>query len=126
MDQKSAESMTGFALLTGFNGTAMRWAFWPMQLWLQWQADMLKAVAPTTADWITRRREGTEAALHALEQLCACHNVADASKVQNEWIEDEAKRLESDMRAFSDSAVLFSREAAKTSRPAAHVGRAAA
>ncbi len=72
-----------------------------------------------------RRRERTEAALHALEQFCACHNVAEASKVQNEWFEDEAKRLEKDMRALGDSTLLFSRESPKTGRPAMHAPRAA-
>jgi hypothetical protein len=120
MQQQAKEGTAGFAFLPDFDGTAMRWAIWPMQFWLQWQADMLKALAPTTTDWLGRRREGTEAALHALEQLCACHNVADASKIQNEWIEDEAKRLESDMRALSNSALLWSRETAKPNRPATH------
>ncbi len=126
MDQKSAESITAFPFLPEFNGAAMQWAVWPMQLWLQWQADMLKAVAPTATDWMTRRREGTEAALHALERLCACHNVGEASTVQKEWIEDETKRLESDIRALSNSTLLWSRESAKTSRPAPHATRAAA
>ncbi len=125
MDQKSAEGTAGFPFLPGFNGGPMQWAVWPMQLWLQWQADVLKAMAPQTSDWMKRRREGTEAALHALEQLCACHNVAEASKVQNEWFEDEAKRLESDVRALGDSALLFSRETAKSGRPATHARRTA-
>lgn len=125
MDQKSAEGTAGFPFLPGFDGGAMQWALWPMQLWLQWQADVLKTMAPQTTDWMRRRREGTEAALHALEQLCACHNVAEASKVQNQWLEDETKRLESDMRALSGSALRFSRETAKNPRPAAHAGRSA-
>jgi len=126
MQQQAKGGAIEFALLPDFNGTVMRWTIWPMQFWLQWQADMLKAFAPTTTDWLGRRREGTEAALHALERLCACHNVADASKVQNEWIEDEAKRLESDMRALSNSALLWSREAAKANRPATHASHVAA
>jgi hypothetical protein len=126
MDQKSAEGTAGFPFLPGFNGATMQWAVWPMQLWLQWQWGMLNAIAPTTTDWVTRRREGTEAALRALERLCACHNVAEASKVQNEWFEDEAKRLESDMRALSNSALLFSQETAKTNRPTARAARTAA
>jgi hypothetical protein len=120
MDRKTAEGTAGFPFLPGFNGGAVHWVVWPMQLWLQWQADVLKAMAPRTTDWMKRRREGTEAALRALEQLCACHNVAEASKVQNEWFEDEAKRLESDVRALSDSALLFSRETSKNPRAAAH------
>jgi len=80
----------------GFNVQAMRWASWPIEYWLQLQADMLR----DAADWIARRREGTEAALRALEGLCACRDARDASKIQSGWIEDEAKRLESDMRSL--------------------------
>lgn len=100
----------GFPLFNGFNGQAMRLAIWPVELWLQWQADMLKAAAPAMADWVARRREGTEAALQALERLCACADVADASKIQTEWIEGETKRLETDMRALT---VVRRREAAR-------------
>ena len=109
----AGRDIAGFPVFNGFNGQAMRLAVWPVELWLQWQADMLKAVAPAMADWVTRRREGTEAALHALERLCACEDVADASKIQAEWIEGETKRLETDMRALTDAAVVRRREAAR-------------
>jgi|GEM_PF-2957912 hypothetical protein len=125
MERQSDESLAGSDFLPGFNGAAMQWALWPMQFWLQWQANMLKAVAPTTAEWMERRRQGTEAALHALDRLCACHSAAEASKVQSEWLKDEAKRLETDMRAFGNSALRLSEEAAKASR-SSHEGRAAA
>ena len=65
MDQKSAEGTAGFLFLAGFNGAAMQWAIWPVQIWLQWQADVLKAAAPTATDWMKRRSEGTEAARRA-------------------------------------------------------------
>ena len=90
-----------FGSFGSFNGQNMRWAIWPMEMWLNWQADMLKAAAPATADWLARRREGTEVAMRALERLCACHNAQDVSKIQSEWIEDETNRLQSDMRSFS-------------------------
>ena len=80
-------TLAGFPFFKGFNGQAMRLATWPIDFWLQWQADMLKAAAPATADWIARRCEGTEAALRALERLTACQDVEDASKIQGEWIE---------------------------------------
>ncbi len=102
-----------FPLLNGFNGQAMRLAVWPIELWLQWQADILKAAAPAAADWMTRRREGTAAALHALERLSACRDAKDASRIQSEWIEDETKRLETDMRALGGLSRLWSEESVK-------------
>ncbi len=116
-------AFAGFPFFKGFNGQAMRLAVWPIELWLQWQADMLKAAAPATAHWIARRREGTEAALHALERLIACEDVEDASKIQGEWIEGETKRLESDVRALSGQALLWSRETGKAARHAGQTAR---
>lgn len=113
----AGREVAGFPVFNGFNGQAMRLAVWPVELWLQWQADMLKAVAPAMADWVTRRREGTEAALHALERLCACEDIADASTIQTEWIEGEAKRLETDMRALTGTATLVRRREATKAGP---------
>lgn len=82
-----------------------------MELWLQWQADVLRAAASATADWMTRRRDGTAAALHALARLSAYQDVNDASRLQSEWIAEQTKRLKSDMRALSTPTLLPQREA---------------
>lgn len=116
--------LVGFPFFHGFNVQTMRLAVWPMELWLQWQADVLKAAAPAAADWMTRRREGTEAALQTLARLNACHDIKDASEIQNEWIEGETKRLESDMRALSSPALFWPWQTAKAGRNAAHTERA--
>ena len=85
------------------NGPAMRMALWPAELWLQWQSDMLKAAAPVAAKWMSRRREGAEAALQAVHRLCACESANDVARVQNEWMAEEAKRLESDFRSLASA-----------------------
>jgi hypothetical protein len=103
----------GFPLFNAFNGQAIRLAVWPMELWLQWQADLLKAAAPATAEWLTRRREGTAAALETLERLGTCQDIKEVSRIQSEWVEDETKRLETDMRVLGGLSFLWPREAAK-------------
>ncbi len=113
------QGVAGLPPFKGFNGEAMRLAVWPMELWLQWQADLLKSAAPALADWVARRREGTEAALHALERLCTCEDIADASKIQSEWIEGETKRLETDMRALTGAALVGLRAKAGATERAA-------
>jgi hypothetical protein len=114
--------LSGFPFANNFNGQAMRLAVWPMEIWLQWQADLLKAAAPAVTDWMTRRREGTEAALQALERLTACQDAKDASKIQTEWIEGETKRLESDMQSFFSPPLAWPRE--KAGRRTAEAERA--
>lgn len=65
-----------------FGWHGMRSALLPVELWLQWQADVLKVAAPAAADWMARRREETEATLSAVQQLCACEDPKEAARIQ--------------------------------------------
>lgn len=112
-EECAERARAAFPLFNAFNGQAVRLAVWPMELWLQWQADMLRAAAPAAAEWMTRRREGTAVALKTLERLSACQDVKEVSRIQSEWVEDETKRLETDMRALGGLSFLWSREPAK-------------
>lgn len=116
---------SGFPFFNGFSGQAMRFALWPMEMWLQWQADVLKAAAPVTAEWLARRREGTESALGALQRLCACEDAEGAAKVQSDWVSSETKRLESDLRCLSGSALFWSRDAVKPAQQSRRPDQAA-
>lgn len=93
-------SAGGKADFCGFSGQEMETADRSFETWLEWQANMLKAVAPMGADWVERQREGVEAAARTFGRLAACQNFAEAAEVQREWLEGATKRLESDMRAF--------------------------
>jgi len=119
MDKQSAnpafdfiENLAGFSL---FNGQALRLAAWPLEIWLQCQQEMLKVAEPAAAEWFARRREGTEAALKTLGQLTSCGDFQEAAKLQRDWVESEAKRLEADARALGVQALPWSREAAEAS-----------
>jgi len=101
MTKETKASETVFRMPGDFNGSTMRLALWPAQLWLQWQSDMLKSTAPAAAEWMSRRRDGAEAALEAIHRLCACESANDMARVQNEWMAEEAKRLESDFRSLA-------------------------
>ncbi len=90
----------GKADFCGFSGHEIETADRSIENWLEWQADMLKAVAPMGAGWIDRQREAVEAAARTFARLAACQTFAEAAEVQREWLEGTTKRLESDMRTF--------------------------
>jgi len=121
MDKQSGDSAFDFTVnLAGFphfNGHAWRLAAWPLEIWLQWQQEMLKAAAPAAAAWFERRREGTEVTLKALGQLTSCGDLKEAAALQREWVENETKRLEADAQALSGQVFSWSRE---TVRAAGH------
>ena len=103
MTREAKASENVFRMASDLNGSAMRMTLWPAELWLQWQSDMLKAAAPAAAEWMSRRRDGAEAALQAIQRLCACESANDVARIQNEWMAEEAKRLESDFRSLASA-----------------------
>lgn len=87
----------------------------PFETWLRWQADMLKAAQPVTADWLERQREAATAALEAIEQLAACGpaDFARVAAIQREWLDGAMKRWNSDMEALTAQATALSQEAGR-------------
>jgi hypothetical protein len=108
-----------FSMFPAFNGIAARMVLWPVETWLQFQSDALNAVAPAAAEWMERRREGTAAAIEAIERLSQSKDVQEAAKVQSDWMKDETKRLEADVRAMADQSAIFVRVMEKASRSGA-------
>ncbi len=109
----------GFTVFPGFNGQTMQTAVQPLEVWLRWQAGLLKTAAPAVVEWMERRREGTEAVCEALERLTGCEDVASATEVQREWAEGAVKRLEADFRALGGQVFSWPQNIAKSGRSAA-------
>lgn len=116
--------MVSFPFLTGFNGSAMRMAVWPIEFWLRWQADLFQSAAPATADWMARRCEGSEFALQALQRLCACGDAQEAAKVQSDWVADETERLERDFRLMTSAVAFWPQASVRAGRQIAQIERA--
>ena len=124
LHQQGVETM--FAALPAFNGSAARMMLWPIEAWLHLQSEVLNAAAPAAAEWIDRRREGTAAALQTIEKLTRCKDAQEASQIQSEWMREETKRLEADVRALGDQTLLLTRAAEKASRQGAQAAGAVA
>jgi hypothetical protein len=81
---------------------------WPLEHWLQLQAELLKATGPSLNNWLNRRREGTNAVLLACEKLAACRDFGDVLSIQSEWIDGAMKRLDLDVQALAEHALTVS------------------
>lgn len=102
----------------GFNGQALSWATWPMEMWMKWQLDMLRAALPATNGWMERRHDGAEETLETLKKLNGCSDLRSALDIQNEWLEKERKRLESDFSVFTTPFWMSAASPTDTSRTA--------
>jgi Phasin protein len=91
----------------------------PVEMWLRAQTSLLKAVEPVATGWIERRREAATAAFDALEKLSRCNDLQELCSVQRDWFEATIRRLDTDMHALADQAVVLSQEAMSATRYAA-------
>jgi len=99
-----------------FDGSIVQMMARPVEIWLHWHNDLLKAVEPATLGWLQRRRDGVDAALAALERLARCADLGEAASIQSDWIDGAIKRLNSDMAALTEQAITLSQEAATVTR----------
>lgn len=89
---------------------------WPIEQWLQLQAELFRATAPSLTDWINRRFEGFNAALRATERLAACRDMSEALSVHAEWLEGAIRRLDFDGRSIIQQALTVLQCAAGATR----------
>jgi len=106
--------------LTRFGAPITRMVAGPMEAWLQWQADTLKAAEPVMKGWLERRRDATAATLETIERLGRCGDLGEAALIQGEWIDGAMKRLNADIQTLTDHAMTLSQEAVTVTRRAAH------
>jgi hypothetical protein len=102
-----------------FDGSVARMFSWPIEAWLRAQAGILKASEPVATGWLERRQAAATATLATLERLSCCNDLKEAASIQQSWVEDSMKRLDSDLHAFADQALAISREAMSATRYAA-------
>ena len=89
---------------------------WPVEQWLQFQAELLKATTPGLTDWLNRRFEGLTAALQAVEKLATCREIGEAVAIHAEWLDGTIKRLDLDSQGLIAQALAVSQCTAGATR----------
>ena len=116
-----APAMAGacFADFTRFDPSMAHLMTRPMEAWLQWQADTLKAAEPTMMQWLGRRREANAAMLATIEKFGRCTDIAEALQIQQEWLDGVLKRMTADLQTLAEHAMTASQEVVTVTRQAA-------
>jgi hypothetical protein len=103
--------------LSRFEGMSQMWTR-PVQAYLRWQAEMLKATEPVAIGWFERQLDATNLALENFEKIANCGDIGEAVAIQREWFEAAGKRLTIELEKLTEQATSLSREAVSATRDA--------
>jgi len=111
--------MKNFARGSPFSDlTPTRMFVWPLEMMLRFNASIANAVQESTVSWAQRRQEATENAAETFERLVRCRDLGEAVSIQQEWIENNIRRLDENFGALADQGTKLTRRAASTARDA--------
>ncbi|HXR86262.1 MAG TPA: phasin family protein [Stellaceae bacterium] len=103
---------------------------WPLEMMLRFNANVANAIQENTVSWAQRRQQAAEDAVETFERLVHCRDIGEAVSIQQEWVENNIRRLDEDFGALAHQGATLSRRAASTARDAvgksANVARAGA
>ena len=103
---------------------------WPWEMMLRFNASMASAIQESTVNWAQRRQEAADEAVETFERLVQCRDLGEAVSIQQEWVENNIRRLDEDFGALADQGANLSHRAASGARDAvgksSHAARAGA
>jgi hypothetical protein len=91
---------------------------WPLEMMLRFNASIANAVQESTVTWAQRRQEATRNAAETFERLIRCRDLGEAVSIQQEWIENNIRRLDNDFGVIAEQSASLSHRAASTARDA--------
>ncbi|MGB8274066.1 MAG: hypothetical protein WCF16_02220 [Alphaproteobacteria bacterium] len=89
---------------------------------LRAQAEILNGIEAMMSDWVKRRRQGNDAAIQAVEKMCACKDVNDMLVAYCDWLGGSVRRLSEDTAALSEKCVSLAGQAMSAGQLAATEG----
>jgi len=107
--------------LLSFDQPPARMFAWPLEMMLRFNASVANALQESTVNWAHRRQEAAEDAVETFDRLVHCRDLGEAVSIQQEWVENNIRRLDEDFGAIAHQGANLSRRAASTARDA--VGR---
>ena len=91
---------------------------WPWEMMLRFNASMANAIQESTVNWAQRRQEAAEEAVETFERLVHCRDLGEAVSIQQEWVENNIRRLDEDFGALAQQGANLSHRAASSAREA--------
>lgn len=104
--------------LLSFDQPSARMFAWPLEMMLRFNASVANAIQESTVNWAQRRQEAAEDAVETFERLVHCRDLGEAVSIQQEWVENNIRRLDEDFGALAHQGANLSHRAASSARDA--------
>lgn len=92
------------ALIFSQTASLRRVALNPAAHWVHAQGAMLDCLGERTEDWVERRRQATEAALHALDRLSGAQDFGAFAQAYVDWMNGAVQRAQDATVALGETA----------------------
>jgi len=102
--------------LLSFDQPPARMFVWPLEMMLRFNATMANAIQESTLGWAQRRQQAPEDAVETFDRLVHCRDLGEAISIQQEWVENNMRRLDEDFGALAHQGANLSHRAASSAR----------
>ena len=102
--------------LLSFDQPPARMFVWPLEMMLRFNATMASAIQESTLGWAQRRQQAAEDAVETFDRLVHCRDLGEAISIQQEWVENNMRRLDEDFGALAHQGANLSHRAASSAR----------
>lgn len=75
--------------------------FWPLEMMLRFQANVVNTLHETTAAWAQRRQEAAENAIETFDRLVHSGGIGEVITIQQQWFEGSIRRFDEDLNAIA-------------------------
>jgi hypothetical protein len=81
-----------------------------VDMWLNWQKEMLSGIETAIAEWAKGQREAAEVARQAFERISACREPMQLLEIQRELMSETMQRTATNAGALGESVVALAKK----------------
>jgi hypothetical protein len=106
------------------SGSVERLFALPVEIMLQFQTNVASAIQASSVGWLQRRQQAMEDALNTFDRLIRSRDIGEALAIQQQWFNNNIRRLGGAYEALAGRTATASREAVSSARESVNASHA--
>jgi len=105
------------------SGSVERLFALPVEIMLQFQTNVASAIQASSVRWLQRRQEAMDDALNTFDRLIRSRDIGEALAIQQQWFNNNIRRLGGAYEALAGQTAAVSREAVSSAQESVTTSR---